>query len=326
MRFWIGLLLTFAVLVVAVARPAIAADESEVLVLTALPATYSIASALARETRIYVVNVPADGRPMNALGRYFEKPGKDVLALFAQADAVVSIGKLWHDDPLYRAARAQNIRVVDIDATEPYSTTMPGIALVRQPSGGTPPWQDSGGSAQDTSGAGASPYFWLGLSNGVRAAEIVAHDFLSLAPRDGERIARNLAAYRRKLLDLKRTHEAKLATRDDVTVFALSADFAYLTNDLGIRVDGYFLRQDIEWTPTDIDAFRKHLAAHDIRAVIHKWEPSPAIQAAVEDAGATLVILRTSETFAADGAAAREESFVADLEANLKALDSAFSR
>jgi ABC-type Zn uptake system ZnuABC Zn-binding protein ZnuA len=300
------------------------AGQREVTVLTALPAIYSIASSLAQGTRIRVVNVSADGRPMNALGRYLEKPGVEVVELLRKADAVVTIGKLWHQDPLFAAARAQNIRVVNIDATEPYSATMPGIALVRQPSGQAP-WQKGAGSASGEGGE-ASPYFWLAPSNGARAAEIVASDFARLAPQDAQQIAQNLAAFRQKLLALKQSAEAKLAEADNVTVFALTSDFAYLTTDLGLFVDGYFLRQDIEWTPDDLAAFQKHLSARGIRVVIHKWEPSQAIEQAVKSAGATLVVLRSGESFAMEGGASREEAYLADVQMNLTALRSAFNK
>jgi len=311
------------IIVLVAALPVQAKGDSEVLVLTSLPATYSIASALAQGTHIRVANLPSEGRPMNALARYFEKPGQDVLTLLREADAVVTIGKLWREDPLFAAARAQNIRVIDIDATEPYSSTMPGIALVRSPAGRAP-WEKTDASIATTQD-GASPYFWLSPSNGARAAEIVAQDLARLAPGDAERISQNLAAYRRKLFDLKQAYEAKLAELENVAVFALATDFAYLTTDLGVFVDGYFVRQDIEWTPADIEAFRKHLASRGIRVVIHKWEPSEAIQQAVKAAGATLIVLRPGESFAAQGTP-REESYTADLESNLSALYSALSK
>ena len=313
---WVSVqaLVLAAALPVVPALPARAEDDSGVLVLTSLPATYSIASALAQGTRIQVANVPEAGRPMNALDRYLEKPGEDDTALLRRADAVVTIGKLWREDPLYTAARAYNIRVVNIDATEPYSRTMPGIALTREP-GGQAPWQKAGtgGAAGAVAQAdGASLHFWLGPSNGARSAEIVAHDLARLSPADAERIGRNLADYRGRLLQLKQSYEAKLAELENVTVFALSGDFAYLTTDLGLFVEGYFIRQDIEWTPADLEAFRKHLMARDIRVVIHEWEPSEAIRQAITAAGAKLVVLRSGETF--------KPGYLADMEANLEAL------
>jgi ABC-type Zn uptake system ZnuABC Zn-binding protein ZnuA len=301
-------------LVMLCAVPAAMAQDQGVLVLTSLPATYGITSAIAEGTSVRVENVPKEARPLNALGRYFEKPGEDALALMRRADAVVTIGKLWHEDPLFAAARTQNIRVVNIDATEPYSRTLPGVALIREPDG-TAPWVDVP-RASETSAAAPSVYFWLSPSNGARVAEIVAHDLAQLSPKDSKRVLQNLAAYRRKLFALKRTYEEKLAGLENVTVFALTPDFAYLTSDVGVFVDGYFVKQDIEWTPADLAGLSKYLSERKLRVVLHKWEPSEPIRKAVQDAGAQLVVLRTVET----------GNYESDLESNLSALFTALSK
>jgi ABC-type Zn uptake system ZnuABC Zn-binding protein ZnuA len=295
------------------AVPAVVAQEEGVLVLTSLPATYAITSAIAEGTSIKVENLPKDARPMSALGRFFEKPNEEAVTLMRAADAVVTIGKLWHDDPLFPAVRAHNIRVVNIDATEPYSRTMPGIALIREP-GGQAPW--SGGGTTEGSSAAPSIYFWLSPSNGARVAEIVAHDLAQLSPRDSGRVMQNLAAYRRKLFALKRTYEDKLAGLENVTVFALTPDFAYLTSDIGLFVDGYFLKQDIDWTPADLAGLKKYLSERKLRVVLHKWEPSEPIRKAVQEAGAQLVVLKTAET----------GNYEAELESDLKALFTALSQ
>jgi ABC-type Zn uptake system ZnuABC Zn-binding protein ZnuA len=301
------------VLILLAAASGAVAEEKGVLVLTALPATYGITSAIAEGTSIRVENVPRDGRPMGALGRYFEKPGEDVLALMRSADAVVTIGKLWHEDPLFAAVRAQNIRVVNIDATEPFSRTLPGVALIREPDGAAP-W--GAGRVPEVSEAAPSIYFWLSPSNGARVAEIVAHDLALLSPKDADRVTQNLAAYRRKLFALKRTYEDKLAGLENVTVFALTTDFAYLTADVGLFVDGYFVKQDIDWTPEDLAALSKYLRERKLRVVLHKWEPSEPIRQAVQEAGAQLVVLRTAET----------GNYEAQLESDLSALFTALSK
>jgi ABC-type Zn uptake system ZnuABC Zn-binding protein ZnuA len=292
--------------------PLAVAQEKGVLVLTSLPATHAITAAMAEGTRIRVENLPKEARPMSALGRFFEKPNDEAVALMRGADAVVTIGKLWHDDPLFPAVRAQNIRVVNIDATEPYSRTLPGVALVREP-GGDAPW-----SARVTEASGAAPsiYFWLSPSNSARVAEIVAHDLAQLSPQDSERVMQNLASYRRKLFALKRTYEEKLAGLENVTVFALTPDFAYLTADVGLFVDGYFVKQDIDWTPADLASLRKYLSERKLRVVLHKWEPSEPIRKAIQDAGAQLVVLNTGET----------GNYEAQLEADLSALFTALSQ
>jgi ABC-type Zn uptake system ZnuABC Zn-binding protein ZnuA len=314
------------------AQPAQPRADSEVLVLTALPVTYSIATALAEETRIRVVNVPVDGRPMSTQARFFERPSEEVTTQLRRADAVITIGKLWRADPLYAAARGQNIRVVNIDATEPVSTTLTGVALTREPDGRAP-WETPGAPTTATATATAPPdtrpssFFWLGPSNTARAAEIVAQDLARLSPQDAPKVMQNLAMYRRILFELKQSYEARLAELDDVTVFSLAPDFVYLTTDLGVLVDGYFLKQEIEWTPADFDAFTQHLKSRGIRVVIHKRDPDDAVRKAIAAAGAKLVVLRTAETFSTEQPRpSREQSYIQDLETNLRALHTALSK
>src|SRR5688572_17812007 len=89
------------VLAVAGAAGVASADEpaGDVTVLTALPVTYSVASALAAGTHVTVESVPENGRRMNAQQSYFAQAAPKLAEQFARADAVVTIGKLWQDDP-----------------------------------------------------------------------------------------------------------------------------------------------------------------------------------------------------------------------------------
>ncbi len=276
------------VLGLAVAAGVAAADEpaGDVTVLTALPMTYSVASALAAGTNVTVENVPENGRRMNAQQNYFAQSAPKLAEQFARADAVITIGKLWQDDPLFVAARAANVRVVDIDATKPWSDTLEGVSVAFEPQDDAP-W-----SEHETQRAAApSVYFWLSPSNGARTAQIVGQDLMRLVPADAPKIAANLAEYRRELLDLKRDYEAKLAALPDVTVYALGPGLVYLLTDMSIFVDGYFLKQDINWTDADVLSFSRYLKEHGIKVVVHQWEPSEAIKGAITAAGATLAVL-----------------------------------
>jgi ABC-type Zn uptake system ZnuABC Zn-binding protein ZnuA len=255
---------------------------------------------------------------MSTQGRFFERPTPEVSGQLKRAEAVVTIGRLWREDPLFAAARGENIRVVNIDATEPVSTTLTGVALTREPEARAP-WEPV--STSDAPAPRASPFFWLSPTNAGHAAEIVARDLARLSPRDAGKVNQNLAMYRQIVFELKQSYEARLAELENVTVFALAPDFVYLTNDLGIFVDGYFLKQEIEWTPADFDAFRKHLKERGIRVVIHKRDPGDAVRKAIADAGAKLVVLRTAETFSTQPPQpSREESYTQDLEMDLSAL------
>ncbi len=295
------------------------AQDAEIVVLTALPVTYSITSSLARGTSIDVRNVPERGRRMNALVSLLSQRADRYAEDFESADAVVTIGKLWRDDPLFTAARMTNVRIVDIDATKPWSTTLEGIAVAMEPEQRAP-WSETVASERTP-----SLYFWLSPANGVRTAEIIAGDLMRLSPADRQTIEVNLTALRQDLLDLKLEYELALAELADVTLFALASEFVYLTTDMGLYVDGYFLKQDIDWTQADLDGLAAYLEANQIRVVTHKWEPDARIQAAVAEAGAQLVVLDPIDAGVVVDGRLHEDSYLTLMRENLEALHGAFA-
>ena len=128
------------------------------------------------------------------------------------------------------------------------------------------------------------------------------------------------------LLNLRSDYQKRLIEAGDDTVFALTGDFVYLTNDMGLYVDGYFIKQDIRWTEADLRNLTNHLTQRGVRVVIHKWLPSDAIQSAVSEAGATLVVLDSG-----DSGMVEDRQLVADglqqiLRKNLDAVYSALRR
>ena len=96
---------------------------------------------------------------------------------------------------------------------------------------------------------------------------------MRMSPADRQTIEANLTALRQELLDLKLEYELALAELPDVTLFALAPEFVYLTTDMGLYVDGYFLKQDIDWTDADLEGLTAYLQENAIRVVVHKWEP-----------------------------------------------------
>jgi len=311
--------LMWAIVAIAVAcggaTRVLAADTDEVLVLTALPVTYSVAKALTKDTQVGVQNVPEGGRRMNTQQSFFSLQAGRLAEQFARADAVITIGKLWQDDPLFVASRAANIRIVDIDATKPWSETLEGVSIALTPASDAP-WAEPLANEPRV----PSPYFWLSPSNGARIADIVAQDLMRLAPMDAGQIEANLAAYRRLLLGLKRDYEVKLAALADVTVYALAAELVYLTTDMGLYVDGYFLKQDIHWTEADATNFEAYLKGNGIRVVLHQWEPSEPIRAAIDAAGARLVVLDVGDAGIVEDGRLVDDGYERLLRANLEAL------
>jgi ABC-type Zn uptake system ZnuABC Zn-binding protein ZnuA len=287
-------------------------------VLTGNQATFSLASALTEGTSIEVVNVPEDGREMSLLTEYIGRRMDRLTPVFAEATAVISLTNALPGDPLYRFAREANIRIVDIEAAIPWSLSMPGVALIDTPASDVDWAADA-----DAPDSATAPYFWLSLSNAIRMADIIAHDLSEIFPDSSASIADNLDGLKRSLLGLRSEYQNRLIGAGDDTVFALTSDFVYLTNDMGLYVDGYFVKQDIRWTDDDLANLTRHLEDHGIRVVIHKWMPSDAIQAAIAAAGAKLVVLQSGDPGIVDGDALASDGLEQILEDNLAALTSA---
>ena len=298
-----------------------AADEPGATVLTGTQATYSLATALTLGTPIQVLNVPADGRQLALMKDYIARRMDRLAPTFAAATAVISLTNALPGDPIYRFAREANIRIIGIDAAIPWSLSSPGVALSDARVSNVD-W----GSDTDPREAATGPYFWLSVSNAIRMGDIIAHDLAEIFPESAPVIANNLDALKRDLLTLRNGYQDRLIETGDDTVFALTGDFVYLTNDMGLYVDGYFIKQDIRWTDADLTALTKHLEDRGIRVVIHKWMPSAEILSAVEDAGAELIVLDT-----ADPGMVVDRQLVTDglqqiLSKNLDAVYSALSR
>ncbi|WP_260845482.1 metal ABC transporter solute-binding protein, Zn/Mn family [Pseudomonas azotoformans] len=278
MRPWLALL---AVLLGGL--PSAFAQVGQQQVLVALPALYALTSTLGEGTRIEVVRVPLDAAvPMesqaNALSRL--EP-----AAFQNAVAVVTLSSLWRADPLYATARRHNLRIVEIDASHSWDSLKPGVAVTRTPSNDVP-W-----AGNRNGDGGPSPYAWLGPVNAMRMSALIASDLARLSPTDAPRIARNLAALDGRLRQLKADYGARLLQVPDLRVLSLASEPVYLFGEFGVYVDGWFVRQDIDWTDADLAALTRYLREREIRVVVHKWAPDARIAQAIEDGGARLMIL-----------------------------------
>ncbi len=263
-----------------------AAETAGPVVLTGIQATYSIAVALTAGTPISVQNIPADGRELALQKDYIERRMEKLAPTFAAAAAVVTMTNALPADPLYRFAREANIRIVNIDAAVPWSLNAPGVALTDAPASNAT-W----GKDADAPERGVAPYFWLSVSNAIRMADIVGSDLAALFPTSAPTIGRNLDTLKRSLLKLRGEYQNLIIEAGSDLVFALTGDFVYLTNDMGLLVDGYFIKQDVRWTKPDLDGLTRHLRDNHIKVVLHRWMPSDAIQAAVKAGGAKLVVL-----------------------------------
>jgi len=292
-----------------------AAGATGPLVLTGSQATYSITSALLEGTDVRVQNVPPDGRPMQGLKDYIARRAEALAPTFAEATAVVTLTNALPDDPLYRYAREANIRIVDIDVAQPWSPDRPGAALAAYPDT-TVTW----GSGADRATGATAPFLWLSISNAIRMGDLLAHDLMALFPDSAAVIGGNLDRFKRSLLQLRGEYQQRLVEQGGDVVFALTGDLIYLTNDMGLLVDGYFIKQDVRWTKEDLAALTRHLRDHQIRIVLHAWQPSGAIQDAVRAGGARLVVLETGDAGVIVDDALAKDGLQQILRRNLEAI------
>ena len=272
-------------------------NQQENIVLTSVGPIFTITSALLADTNIKVINMPERARSLAAQPTWFDKQSEPFYEVFERAIAVVSMGNLWPEDSLYLTVREQNIRAVNIDATLPYSSQLTGVSVVNGPSTGE-----------------VSPYFWLSPANIIRSAKIVSNDLTRLFPNSAETIRKNEQAISAQILNRKRDFEVALIELDPY-LYALADEFSYLTNEFGIYVEDYFVKQDINWTEADLTNLTATLKANNIPLVIHKWEPSEDIQNAISEAGSRLVVLNTFESALVDLDALASQNLDALLEA-----------
>ena len=286
--------------------------------LTALPATFSVSHALAEGTGIVVENLPERGRRMSALPNLLRQSADRYAETLSRADAVVTIGKT-----LGATIRSSSPHAVSTYESSTSTPPSPG----RPPSRGFP-WRSNRarprrGAESDPTAREPSVHYWLSPANGARMAEIIAADLARMSPRDRVAIEANLAALRRELLGLKLEYELKLAELADVTVFALASEFVYLTSDMGLYVDAWFVKQDIDWTEADLAAFGAYLRDNGIGVVVHKWEPDERIRTAIDAAGARLAVLDTLEGGIVEDGRLMPRSYLELMRSNLEALHAA---
>ena len=273
--------------------------ESRPLVLVSMAPVYQLALPLLADTGIELRLLPDSPRSMQSQATLFTRQAERYTGDFAAADSVISIGAVWRTDPLYIATREVNIRAVNIDASKPYSHELDGVAVATSPVTGE-----------------LSPYFWLSPSNVIRMLDIMAADLARLYPSEAPTISTNLESEKSLYLRMKADFELRLLEAGDPALFALADEFVYLTSDLGIFVEDYFVKQDIDWVGDDYSRLTAALQKSGIGVVLHKWEPSAEIRAAIDAASASLLVLDPLET---------TTDFRAGMQQNLELILQAFA-
>ncbi|MDI9776800.1 zinc ABC transporter substrate-binding protein [Pseudomonas putida] len=281
-------------LALAIALTSLPALASASQVLTSLPVTHSLASALLDGTSMQLTRAAPANLPASRQPSYFSSRGAASLAKAAQqADAVIGVRSIWRDDPLYPLARRSNIRIVEIDAARPLDGALPGIAV----------------SGDDAYAA----YPWLNPTNLGRMADVLANDLERLVPADKERIQGNLAKLKRQLLELTANSQVQLAKVDNLSVVSLSERLGYLASGLNLDVVEQPLPADGKWDEAALKALGEHLKAQDVALVLDHRQPDAAVARVIEAAGARLLVVDSDPENALAGLKASVEQVIGAL-------------
>jgi ABC-type Zn uptake system ZnuABC Zn-binding protein ZnuA len=263
-------------------------------VLTTLPVTHSLATALLDGTSVQLKRAAPANLPASRQPSYFSSRGGESLANAAQqADAVIGVRSIWRDDPLYPMARRSNIRIVEIDAARPVDGALPGIAV----------------TGDDAYGA----YPWLNPTNLGRMADVVANDLERLSPADKAKIQGNLAGLKRLLLELTASSQTQLAEVDNLTVVSLSERLGYLASGLNLDVVEQALPAEGKWDAAALKALGENLKSQDVALVLDHRQPEPAVAEVIKAAGARLVVVDSDADDAVAGLKASVDQVVGAL-------------
>lgn len=215
-------------------------------ILTATPVTYMLASELTHETGITTKYLPPKRYGVSRLPNWFASKGDVVTNEESKkAQAVVTLGAVWPQDPLYVYARQGNIKIVEIDASQAISPRGQGVAALRL-SDGT-----------------MSIYSWLNPTNLSRMAAIVSDDLQRLWPEKAQQIEKNQQQLMGNVRKLINSQQQVLIDAGIDSVILLSTELEDFASGNQLFVVDRLTTPELEWTEKDKQKLKALLAEDD---------------------------------------------------------------
>ncbi|PSV11614.1 ABC transporter substrate-binding protein [Photobacterium kishitanii] len=203
-------------------------------ILTATPVTYMLASELTQDTGITTKFLPPKRYGVTRLPNWFASKGEAVTKQASKkAQAVVTLGAIWPQDPLYVHARQGNIKIVEIDASQAISPRAQGVAALRLADGST------------------SIYSWLNPTNLSRMAAIVSNDLQQLWPEKAQQIEKNQQQLMNDVRKLINNQQRILMEAGVDSVVLLSSELEDFASGNQLFVVERLTTPELEWTTSD---------------------------------------------------------------------------
>lgn len=191
---------------------------AENIVITSIQPLYSLATYITKGTNIKVHNAFGSETSMTMSRDAINEESFD-LSVANKAQAVIDISKVWQDDVIFRKARMNNIKIIEIDASFPYDDKVSSLFFNEYSNGKT------------------NFYVWLGTKNLVRMANIVARDLSRIYPKEKEKIEKNVINFTNLILEEENITDSSLLAANSLEVISLSENIHYFLNDMNIYAE-----------------------------------------------------------------------------------------
>lgn len=242
-------------------------------ILTATPVTYMLASELTHETGITTTFLPPKRYGIERLPNWFASQGDTVTKdASKKAQAVVTLGAIWPQDPLYVYARQGNIKVVEIDASQAISPRAQGVAALRLDDGST------------------SLYLWLNPTNLSRMAAIVSEDLQRLWPEKAQQIEKNQQQLMRDVRNLINSQQQVLMEAGVDSVVLLSSELEDFASGNQLFVVDRLTTPELEWTVEDKQKLTVLLTEDETLWLLSTKKLTPSQQALLPENVQVLVV------------------------------------
>lgn len=230
-------------------------------VLTATPVTYMLSSELLKETSLTTEYLPPNRYGIERLPNWFANKGvKTVQDSAKTAQAVVTIGAIWADDPLYVNARYSNIQIIEVDASQAITPRAQGVAALRLSDGTT------------------SKYAWLNPTNLIRMVAIVSDDFQRIWPDKSEQIQKNQEQFMLSVRQLINQQQKVILENDIDSVILLSEQLEDFASGNQLFVVDRLTKPALEWTEDDKKKLQELLKEDDSVWIITTQKPNKQMQ------------------------------------------------
>ena len=238
-------------------KTVIAAD-----VLTATPVTYMLSSELLKETSLTTKYLPPNRYGIERLPNWFASKGSKAVQDSAKtAQAVVTIGAVWADDPLYVNARYSNIQIIEVDASQAITPRAQGVAALRLSDGTT------------------SKYAWLNPTNLIRMVAIVSDDFQRIWPDKSEQIQKNQEQFMLSVRQLINQQQKVILENDIDSVILLSEQLEDFASGNQLFVVDRLTKPALEWTEDDKAQLKDLIEEDESVWIITTQKPNKQMQA-----------------------------------------------